>query len=245
MYHFFVEEEQIREQEINVTGPDVNHIRNVLRMKPGEQVLLSSRTGGDYLCRVAEILPEEVRMQILEKRENSMELPARIHLYQGLPKSDKMELIIQKAVELGAFRIIPVETKRVIVKLDAKKEQSRIKRWQAIAESAAKQSKRSLIPRVEPVMTYRDALKEASEYSLKLIPYECAGGIEKTRELLKTAEAGMDIAVFIGPEGGFEEEEIRQAAETGAEPVTLGRRILRTETAGLCILSALMLELEE
>lgn len=245
MYHFFVEQEQIGAAAVSVTGSDVNHIKNVLRMKPGEEVLISSRTGGDYLCKVAEIRPEEVQLEILEVRESGMELPARIHLFQGLPKGDKMELIIQKAVELGVYRIIPVDTKRTVVRLDAKKEESRRKRWNAISESAAKQSKRSLIPEVERVMSFSEALAEAEDYGLKMIPYECADGIRQTRELISKAAAGMDIAVFIGPEGGFEEEEIEKAQAAGVLPVTLGKRILRTETAGLCILSALMLHLEE
>lgn len=245
MYHFFVEQEQIGAELISVTGSDVNHIKNVLRMKPGETVLISSRTGGDYLCKVAEIQPEEVQMEILEARESKMELPARIHLFQGLPKGDKMELIIQKAVELGVYRIIPVDTRRTVVRLDAKKEESKVKRWNAISESAAKQSKRSLIPEVSGVMSFKDALAETKDYGLKMIPYECAEGMGQTRELIKRAQAGMDIAVFIGPEGGFEEDEIEKAQAAGVLPVTLGKRILRTETAGLCILSALMLQLEE
>lgn len=245
MYHFFVEQEQIGAELISVTGSDVNHIKNVLRMKPGETVLISSRTGGDYLCKVAEIQPEEVQMEILEARESKMELPARIHLFQGLPKGDKMELIIQKAVELGVYRIIPVDTRRTVVRLDAKKEESKVKRWNAISESAAKQSKRSLIPEVSGVMSFKDALAEIKDYGLKMIPYECAEGMGQTRELIKRAQAGMDIAVFIGPEGGFEEDEIEKAQAAGVLPVTLGKRILRTETAGLCILSALMLQLEE
>lgn len=245
MYHFFVEQEQIGAELISVTGSDVNHIKNVLRMKPGETVLISSRTGGDYLCKVAEIQQEEVQMEILEARESKMELPARIHLFQGLPKGDKMELIIQKAVELGVYRIIPVDTRRTVVRLDAKKEESKGKRWNAISESAAKQSKRSLIPEVSGVMSFREALAETKDYGLKIIPYECAAGMGQTRELIKRAQAGMDIAVFIGPEGGFEEDEIEKAQAAGVLPVTLGKRILRTETAGLCILSALMLQLEE
>lgn len=245
MYHFFVEPDQIGEERIAVTGSDVRHIRNVLRMKQGETVLISSRTGGDYLCEAACFQPEQVEFQILEIRESGMELPARIHLFQGLPKGDKLELIIQKAVELGAYRIIPVDTKRTVVRLDAKKEEAKKKRWNAISESAAKQSKRSLIPEVSGVMTLKEALKEAEDYGVKLIPYECADGINATREQIKKAEAGMDIAVFIGPEGGFEEAEIEEAKAAGVIPVTLGKRILRTETAGLCILSALMLRLEE
>lgn len=244
MYHFFVMQDQIEGEWITVTGPDVNHIKNVLRMRPGEQVLISSRAARDYLCEAEEIISEQVRFRILEEKEESTELPAEIYLYQGLPKGDKMELIIQKAVELGAYRVIPTGARRTVVKLDAKKEEARVKRWNAIAESAAKQSKRSLIPEVSRVLSFKEALEEAKEFDLKLIPYECAAGMERTRELLDTAAAGMKIAVFIGPEGGFEEEEITLAKEYGVEPVTLGKRILRTETAGLCVLSALMLKLE-
>ena len=244
MYHFFVEPDQIGAEEIRIEGGDVNHIRNVLRMRPGEELLLSSRQGGDYSCRLEEILPDAVVARILEKREGR-ELPARIHLYQGLPKSDKMELIIQKAVELGVFRVIPVSTQRAVVRLDEKKEEAKRKRWNAISESAAKQSGRSLIPEVARLSSFREAVKEASFFDLALVPYECAGGMERTRELLAKAKPGMDIAVFIGPEGGFEEEEIREAENAGIFPITLGKRILRTETAGLCVLSALMLSLEE
>ena len=239
MYHFFVEPHQIGAEEIRIEGADVNHIRNVLRMKPGEKIMISSREGGDYFCRVEELEPEYVSAKILEERENN-ELPARIHL----PKGDKMELIIQKAVELGVYRVIPVSMKRSVVKLDAKKADAKGKRWNAVSESAAKQSKRSLIPEVAPLMTYKEAVKEAAGYDMVLLPYESADGIRKTRELLASVKPGTDIAVFIGPEGGFEDEEVELARENRAEIVTLGKRILRTETAGLCMLSALMLQLE-
>ena len=216
---------------------------NAEEMKPGEEILISSREGGDYFCRVEELEPEYVSAKILEEWENK-ELPARIHLFQGLPKGDKMELIIQKAVELGAYRVVPVSMKRSVVKLDAKKADAKRKRWNAVSESAAKQSKRSLIPEVAPLMTYKEAVKEAAGYDMVLLPYESADGIRKTRELLASVKPGTDIAVFIGPEGGFEDEEVELARENGAEIVTLGKRILRTETAGLCMLSALMLQLE-
>ena len=186
---------------------------------------------------------KQISAKILEEWENK-ELPARIHLFQGLPKGDKMELIIQKAVELGAYRVVPVSMKRSVVKLDAKKADAKRKRWNAVSESAAKQSKRSLIPEVAPLMTYKEAVKEAAGYDMVFLPYESADGIRKTRELLASVKPGTDIAVFIGPEGGFEDEEVELARENGAEIVTLGKRILRTETAGLCMLSALMLQLE-
>lgn len=245
MYHFFVEPDQIEEERITILGEDVNHIGNVLRMKPGEKVLISAEGEMDRLCGIEEIRRDEVICRILEVRKENNELPARIHLYQGLPKSDKMELIIQKAVELGAYRIVPVSTKNTVVKLDAKKAESKVKRWNAIALAAAKQSKRSVIPEVAPVISFGQALEEVNGFDLKLIPYENADGMAKTRELLGKAAPGQDIAVFIGPEGGFDPGEIEKAKDAGTEPVTLGKRILRTETAGLCILSALMMQLDD
>ena len=147
MYHFFVSPEQIGESHICITGSDVNHIKNVLRMKPGEQVLISNGMDKDYHCEIDEVSPEEVTARILSVNEEGTELPAKLYLFQGLPKSDKMELIVQKAVELGVKEIIPVATKRAVVKLDEKKAQKKQERWQAIAESAAKQSRRGIIPK--------------------------------------------------------------------------------------------------
>ena len=245
MYQFFVPPENIQGNRVVITGEDVNHIKNVLRMKEGEEIAVSNgEDGKEYRCGILE-LGEEILCELRFIKEDDIELPSKITLFQGLPKADKMELIIQKAVELGVYRIIPVDTRRTVVRLDAKKEESKVKRWNAISESAAKQSKRSLIPEVSGVMSFKDALAETKDYGLKMIPYECAEGMGQTRELIKRAQAGMDIAVFIGPEGGFEEDEIEKAQAAGVLPVTLGKRILRTETAGLCILSALMLQLEE
>lgn len=239
MYHFFVEPEAIGEEEIRITGTDVNHIRNVLRMKPGEQILVSNGRDRDYLCELSELTAEEVTARILSENEKQTELPARIYLYQGLPKSDKLELIIQKCVELGVYRVIPVVTKRTIVKLDPKKEESRLKRWQAIAESAAKQSGRMIIPEVAPCMNWKQALDSVKDFDLKLIPFEHEEGMAGTRKALAALKPGMDVAIFIGPEGGFEDKEIEQAQAEGIEPVSLGNRILRTETAGLMILSVI------
>ena len=247
MYQFFVEPCQINESDksVIIMGGDVNHIKNVLRMRIGEEVAVSNgQDGKAYCCRIAAFEENNVRCELLSVEEESTELPARIYLFQGLPKADKMELIIQKAVELGAYEIIPVETKHCVVKLDDKKAKSKIARWQGIAEAAAKQSKRSIIPQVSDVVTFAQAIKRAAEMDVKLIPYEHAEGIDKTRELLAQAAPGQDIAVFIGPEGGFEEREIEAALEHGIQPITLGRRILRTETAGLAILSWLVYKLE-
>ena len=244
MYHFFVKPEQISGDRAVITGPDVNHIGNVLRMKPGEKVLLSAGEDWEYLCEIGEITKEEVRLTVNEENRDVRELPARITLWQGLPKSDKMELIIQKAVELGAARIVPVETKRCIVKLDPKKAENRVRRWQTIAESAAKQSGRHRIPEVGMPVPFREALKEAAADDVRLIPYELAEGMDATRKIIEEIPEGSRISVFIGPEGGFEETEIREAEALGFRPVTLGKRILRTETAGLVILSFLLLKLE-
>ena len=246
MHHFFVRPEQISGKEAYIEGPDWNHAANVLRVRPGEQVLLSVGEDWNYLCTVREVdrAGQRILLSVLEENRDVRELPVKISLYQGLPKSDKMELIIQKAVELGAARVVPVETARCVVKLDRKKAESKRARWQAISESAAKQSGRSVIPEIAMPMKYAAALKEAADSDVRLIPYENAEGMERTRKILESVQPGQKIAVFIGPEGGFEETEIRQAEEAGFEAVTLGKRILRTETAGFVVLSLLMAQTE-
>ena len=247
MYQFFVEPEQIdvAAKSVIIRGTDVNHIKNVLRMRPGEEVAVSNGIDGkEYRCGILALEEDCVRLELRFIKEDGVELPAKIYLFQGLPKADKMELIIQKAVELGAFQIIPVAMKRCVVKLDEKKADSKIKRWQGIAEAAAKQSKRGVIPTVAPVMSYAQAVKMASEMDLKLVPYELAEGMPQTKQLIESARPGQQIAIFIGPEGGFEDDEIAMASEAGVKPVTLGKRILRTETAGLAVLSVLMFQME-
>ncbi|MZT64716.1 MULTISPECIES: 16S rRNA (uracil(1498)-N(3))-methyltransferase [Blautia] len=246
MQRFFVEPHQIDEEahQIHITGSDVNHISNVLRMKTGEELWISDGSKYEYRCTIESFEPDEVLLHIVYSQEPEYELPCRIYLFQGLPKADKMELIIQKAVELGAYEIIPVETKRCVVKLDGKKSAKKTARWQQIAESAAKQSKRMLIPNVHEVLTFREALKYAESMDVRLVPYELARGMQETKEILAGIEPGQSVGIFIGPEGGFEEKEIEAAIEGGAKPITLGRRILRTETAGLAILSVLMFQLE-
>ena len=245
MHRFFVEPSQIGEKEIVITGSDVNHIRNVLRMRAGEELLAADGQGSEYRCILRELQDSEIRAEICRKLSGSAELPSRITLFQGLPKSDKMDFIIQKCVELGVFRIVPVTTKRTVVKLDAKKEESRRKRWTAVSESAAKQSGRGIIPEISGVQSFREAVEEAGELDVCLIPYEKAEDMARTREILSGIPAGASIGVFIGPEGGFEEEEVREAMEAGARPITLGRRILRTETAGMAVLAMLGYLLEE
>lgn len=247
MYRFFVEKEQIdrEEKKVCIKGTDVNHIKNVLRMRAGEKILISTGEDLEYTCGIVEMTQEEILAEIIEIQEADRELPSKIYLFQGLPKSDKMELIIQKAVELGVFQIIPVETKRCVVKLDEKKEASKRKRWQGIAESAAKQSKRMVIPEIHSVMKFSQAIEYAGQLDIRLIPYELAENMDYTRKMLEKIQPGQSIGIFIGPEGGFTQEEIETALEHQVEPITLGKRILRTETAGMTILSILMYLLEE
>ena len=240
MYQFFVEPGQINENDrsVIITGTDVNHIKNVLRMKVGEELAVSNGIDGrEYRCGIVSLGEDAVECELRFIKEDAVELPVKVTLFQGLPKADKMELIIQKAVELGVTEIVPVATKRCVVKLDDKKAAAKVARWQSIAEAAAKQSKRGIIPQVLPVQSFKLALKQAAEMDVRLIPYELASGMEHTRELLGSLKPGQSVAVFIVPEGGFEESEIALAGENGVESITLGRRILRTETAGMTVLA--------
>lgn len=245
MYQFFVKPEQIQGETVIIEGGDVNHIKNVLRMKTGEEIAISNgEDAKEYHCRIERFDEDEVVCTVLAVKEDTSELPSRIYLFQGLPKGDKMELIIQKAVELGVYAVIPVATKRCVVKLDAKKEKSKIARWQQIAEAAAKQSKRSIIPEIRNVMSIKEAIQYASSMNVRLFPYEHADGMIRTREMIEQVQPGQDIAVFVGPEGGFEEAEVEMAEKEGFEAITLGNRILRTETAGFTVIAWLMYQLE-
>lgn len=245
MYRFFCEKSQIADGKVSITGEDVRHIRNVLRMRPGEIILVSCGDEWEYTCRITSLSEEEVCAEITDAQKPGKELPSRITLFQCLPKGDKMETVIQKAVELGAAEIVPVASKRCVVKLDAKKAAARVSRWNAIAESAAKQAKRMIIPEVHEILSFREALQYAQiPDSVLLIPYENAEGMQKTRTLLSAIAPGRPVAVLIGPEGGFDEEEVEEAERAGFQTITLGKRILRTETAGMTVLSILMYLLE-
>lgn len=243
MHQFFAEEQAGEERQVLITGTDVNHIRNVLRMKPGTQIRVSTPSGKNYLCRIARISEEAVWAEI-ETEVPGTELFGRIVLFQGLPKSDKLAFIIQKAAELGASEVVPVAMKNCVAKLDAKKAESKKKRWQSIAESAAKQSKRSVIPAVGDVISFSEAVKAAAAFDVRLVCYENERGMAGTRALIEAIRPGQSIAVFIGPEGGFDASEIALAKEAGMHTVSLGNRILRTETAGLAMLSVLMYQIE-
>lgn len=241
MYHFFVEPSLIQGQDIYIEGSDYNHIKNVLRMKIGEVISVGDGLSDkDYRCHIEEYTDTAVHCRLDFIKESGVELPVRVTLFQGLPKSDKMELIIQKCVELGVAEVIPVACSRSIVKLDAKKEKSKITRWNGISEAAAKQSKRAIIPEVKGVMSYKEAIDYARSLDVNLLPYELAEGFDATRKIMGSIKSGQSVGIFIGPEGGFSEEEVKLAEEAGFEPITLGRRILRTETAAMVVLSWLI-----
>lgn len=243
MHQFFVEDGQIGRAFVTITGTDVNHIKHVLRMKPGEKIRVSNQQGRDYFCEISELGDSFVQADILEEDAPTTELPGKIYLFQGIPKGDRMETVIEKAVELGVYEIIPVAMKYCVVKLDAKKEAARIKRWQKLSEAAAKQSKRSLIPNIHSVMSFQEAAAYASLCDVRLIPYENEQGMQSAKDAFSSIKRGNSVSVMIGPEGGFAEEEIALAKET-MRVISLGKRILRTDTAGIAVMSMLMLEME-
>ncbi|MDO4488241.1 MAG: 16S rRNA (uracil(1498)-N(3))-methyltransferase [Eubacteriales bacterium] len=247
MHHFFVKSEDVFEGRVILRDDNYNHAVNVLRLRSGEKIVVSGEDGTDMYCTVetADTGLKELCLVIDEISEDNHELPAHVTLYQSLPKSDKMELIIQKATELGVTDIVPVVSKNCVMKLEPKKEESKIKRWQAIAEAAAKQSKRSVIPTVHKPLSFTEAVKRAeAESNVTLIPYEDENGMTGLCESIISFLPGSDIAAFIGPEGGYDRLEVQFAMNHGIKPVSLGKRILRTETAAIAILSLIMIRLE-
>ncbi len=244
MYKFFVPLENINKETITITGNDFNHIKNVLRLKKNDEILISDGHGHTYYCIIDLFKSNDIQLKIKEKTISNTELKSRITLIQGLPKYEKMEWIIQKAVELGVYEIIPAVTHRTVVKLNQSKSQKKLIRWNKIAESAAKQSHRDMIPKVHPMMTYKEALTFARTIDTLLIPYECAHNIKQSKDIVRDLNH-QSVGVLIGPEGGFTENEVQEATHHGAKIITLGHRILRTETASLTTLAILMFELEE
>ena len=243
MHNFFVNENQHQGEFYYITDSDFNHIKNVLRMKPGDSFLVSSEGKSD-LCVLEELTPDTAVAKIVEENYQDTSLGVDLYLFQGIPKSDKMELVIQKAVELGAVGIIPVEMNRCVVKIEDKKKKNKQARWQAIAESAAKQSKRTVIPEVFEITSYKNAMEKAKEMDLFLVPYESKDGMKSTKEALAVMKKGMSVGIIIGPEGGFEEKEVAEAENVGGKVISLGKRILRTETAAITALSMCMLYAE-
>jgi len=244
--HFFITPGQINKNEITVTGNDFRHIKNVLRMKIGEEAAFSDGVDAvEYRGIITDFGDDTVCFELIYTQEINHELPAKVYLFQSLPKADKMELIIQKAVELGVYKIIPVAAARSIVRLDEKKALAKVKRWQGISEAAAKQCKRGIIPIVCEVMSFNQAINFAAAMDVKIIPYEMADDIGNTKNIIGSLKPGQTVAIFIGPEGGFSSQEIDLAIKTGISPITMGKRILRTETAALVILSWIMYQLEQ
>lgn len=243
MFNFFVNESQKQGNTFVITESDYNHIKNVLRMKKGDNLVVSYNGKSD-LCEIKSFKEQSVIVKIIEENFKNTELKTNIFLFQGLPKSDKMEFIIQKAVELGVDGVIPVEMKRSVVKLDDKKKNAKQTRWQTIAESAAKQSKRNIIPTVFDVLNFEEALEKANELDLFIVPYENENGMVETKKVLDELSSVSSVGILIGPEGGFDEKEIQLAKEYGGRIVSLGNRILRTETAAITAVSMCMLNIE-
>ncbi len=245
MPRFFVKQEQIEKNNIIIIGEDVKHIKNVLRKKQGDNIEICNQDSGEsYTCEIEKVENEKVLTKIIEKLQVCYD-SIKVDIYQGLPKADKMELIIQKSVELGANSIIPVAMKRCVVKIEPKEETKKISRWQKIAESAAKQCGRDKIPIIKSIATTKDILTNINDYDVVLVAYENEKENTLKQELKKLKEqSNVKIAILIGPEGGLEEKDVEELKENGAKIITLGNRILRTETVALNMLSIIMYELE-
>lgn len=249
MPKFFVSSQAIKGKQIYVIGEDVNHIKNVLRKKIGDTLTICNQEEAiDYLCEITNLKEKEIQCMILEEIKTKVESNIQVSIWQGLPKADKMELIIQKSVELGTFDITPIEMKRCIVKLQEKDKKKKLERWQKIAEVAAKQCGRNKISTINDIIPIKNICQLCQQYDIVLVAYEKEKENKLRYELekLKASSKKQDlkIAVLIGPEGGIDETEIEQLKEKGAKIVTLGKRILRTETVALHVLSIIMYELE-
>ena len=244
MHKFFVEQSNIINDMCIIEGEDVKHIYKVLRLKEGDTVNINNCNGEEYLGKISEINKKEVKVDIIEKIDLNNESPIRVHLFQGLPKAAKMDLIAQKCTELGISEITPIITGRVVVKGNESSEFKKVDRWNRIALEACKQSKRSIIPSINQPISFDELIEELNNFQLVVVPYENAEN--KGMKFVKSQvmdKAIKDVAIIIGPEGGFEEEEIEILKDKGAYIVTLGPRILRTETAGFVALSLIMYEL--
>ena len=265
MHRFYVDGCSASDKSIRITGEDVNHILNVLRLGVNDEIVVSDGSSRDFECRIAEINTQGegyIVANIVDMHDNNAELPADIYLFQGVPKGDKMETIIQKCVELGVYSVIPVMMERTIVKLDDKKKDKKIARYNLISESASKQSRRGILPKVMDYMTMDEAISFAeSQMDVILFPYEFAEGMDASRKVINElvddivadyqkcdvvsgdmASSNMEkksIGIFIGPEGGFADSEARALEDIGAKTISLGHRILRTETAGMTVMSIL------
>lgn len=247
MYKFFVDDKQIKDEKVNIIGEDVNHIKNVLRLEVGENICVCSKeTSKSFMCKIESFFLDEVKCKILEEVSETTETSTYIHIFQGLPKADKFEWIIEKCTEIGVKEITPVVMKRSIVKLDDKDKSKKLIRWQKIAEVAAKQSKRDMIVSVNNIINFENIFENIKDYDILLVAYE----EEKENTLKKVlsefkGKKNLKVAVIIGPEGGIDIEEIDMCMSNNFTSVTLGKRILRTETAPLVVSSNIIYELED
>ena len=239
MPKFFVPRENIDGDTIRIGGEDVVHIKRVLRMREGDTLNMCDSSGCDYLAKIREIGEKDIFLDVLEKKKSETEPPVKVTLFQGIPKAGKMDYIIQKTTELGIFEIVPSVLSRCVVKLDGDK---KIKRWQKISEEAAKQSGRGIIPEIKEPMNLKEAIEELKNFDLAFVPYECEEE-NCLRDVLKSKDDIKTVGFMIGPEGGFEKSEIDLLVENGITPISLGKRILRTETAGEAVLSMVMYEI--
>ena len=251
MPKFFVENNQIKNDTIYIKDKDVNHIKKVLRKNIKDEITIcNENTKQDYLCKITNIEENEITCKILKELETNVESNIEVSIFQGLPKADKMELIIQKSVELGVQDITPIEMKRCVVKLKEKDKTKKIERWQKISEVAAKQCGRNYIPKINNIENLKEISEKIKDYDVVLVAYEeeKENTLKNELKLLKKDNKEnnkkIKIAIVIGPEGGMDKEEINTLEKNGAKIITLGKRILRTETVALNILSIIMYELE-
>lgn len=248
MPKFFINSNQIIENnKIEIIGEDVKHIANVLRMKIGDKIhICNIETSINYIAKLNKFEKDKIYATILNEIESESEPNVSINIFQGIPKSDKMELIIQKSVELGVKEITPVDMERCVSKISPKDEKKKIERWQKISEVAAKQSGRDIIPQINKVNKLEDICKRINEYDMIIVPYEKAEDLnlkDVIDNLKKLNIKNLSIGIVIGPEGGFETNEIEKLKDCGAKVITLGKRILRTETVALAMVSVIMYEL--
>lgn len=240
MPKFFVSPDKINNNQITIDTEDVGHITRVLRLGVGDRITVCDTAGFDYDAEICDI-SNAVLCNILSKTKSDTEPNIDVTLYQALPKASKMEYIIQKTTELGIVKIVPCALSRCVVKLDSKDAKKKVERWQKIADSAAKQSGRGIIPKICDVVSLYDAIIQMKQADLAFVPYECEE--KRTIKSKIFASKAKTISFLIGPEGGFAPEEIEKLSDAGIEPITLGKRILRTETAGEAVLAMLMYEL--
>ena len=237
MPKFFVRQNQVDDGKIVINGQDVKHIRNVLRDKVGEELeICNSETGENFLCSILEFNEDKIWCNIEQKIQEETESNVKVTIFQGLPKADKMEYIIQKSVELGVYDITPVDMKRCVVKLDEKNANKKIERWQKISEVAAKQCGRNIIPQINNVINIKKLCEIVENYDIVLVAYE--------NEENNSLKNELSQIIVIGPEGGLEKQDVENLERSGAKIITLGKRILRTETVALNVLSIIMYELE-